>query len=260
MIVQYWSPDPPPPSIATRLKTFAVHNPDIPHVVFNESRAEAFLSEHFSAREVEAFRSCTLQAMKADYFRYCAIFALGGLYLDADWHCLGDLRPVLEGPESGLLFGYPDVPWKRLRPFFAPVAEVAGYRAVINGIFRFSEPGHPFLAAAIAVATANVERRIVDRAAGVWLSTGPGVFSMIFAHSKLGSVDAYRSYCKGTLMEGYSDLVCEVLEEYPELRDAVEELRIEPFDAVDPCLRPDRIPPDELDSPHWISFDGNIFR
>jgi mannosyltransferase OCH1-like enzyme len=63
--------------------------------------------------------------MQADYLRYAAVLALGGFYADVDFRRLADLKPLIPSSGHGRLFRGPK-------------------GNVINGLFAFGSPGHPF--------------------------------------------------------------------------------------------------------------------
>lgn len=169
-IVQYWHSQDVPSYITELLQTFTELNPDLQHLVFDESSAASFIDEHFGPRQLRAFRACAVPAMQADYFRYCAIHALGGVYCDADVRCVAALCSLVPQKKQGRLF---------LRP---------EGNSLINGIFAFGSPGHPFLALVLEIVTANIERRLADR---VYFNTGPPILTSLLWLNRLGSRDAF---------------------------------------------------------------------
>jgi glycosyl transferase-like sugar-binding protein len=173
-IVQYWHEPQPPDYIAELLASFRERNPDMRHLVFDESAAAVFVSEHFGPRQAAAFGVCAVPAMQADYFRYCAVHVLGGVYVDADFRCEEPLRELAERP-SGVVFMGSEI-------------------GVINGFFAFP-PRHPLPRLAVQVATANVENRFSQ---SVWGTTGPAIFSCLYGLSRLGSFDAFLAATRVT--------------------------------------------------------------
>jgi Glycosyltransferase sugar-binding region containing DXD motif len=168
-VVQYWDSEEVPADVAELLATFRDGDPSMTHLLFNERTAEELIDEHLTARELAAFRSCAVPAMQADYFRYCAVYALGGVYVDADFGFRRSLRPLLDA--EGQLFE---------RPPLGPV---------LPDVFAFRSPGHPLLALTIEVATRNIERRLSDNVA---LTTGPAIFTSLRQLQRSDSVEALR--------------------------------------------------------------------
>jgi hypothetical protein len=259
-IVQYWDADSVPGYLVAPLASFRDLNPDFEHRVFSRREAERFIAARFGRREVDAFRACAVPAMQADYLRYCAVLALGGVYADVDYRCKAPLRPLLDRCAGGELFfgrGVHDLNGRRTRRIW-------------NGLFAFREAGHPFLRLTLEIATANVEARIAERVwpAGhnvreaIWLTVGPGVFTLMrFAH-EWGSFDAFIENIAGTVAEPFGELYCDVIGDYARLQEAFEGMRMSPFEEIWDWV--EDIPPSELpykatDS-HWHNVRTAIFR
>jgi hypothetical protein len=136
------------------------------------------IEAHFGAREVAAFRACAVPAMQADYFRYCAVHALGGVYCDADSHCVGSLKPLLD-VEGAVFHGMGKA---------EALPNLSVEEVLANAIFGFRGSGHPLLRLAIDVATAGIEARASE---SVGMVTGPGVFTGLAMIRRLGSLDAF---------------------------------------------------------------------
>jgi Glycosyltransferase sugar-binding region containing DXD motif len=242
-IVQYWHPRPWPAEIAASFVTFTAQNPGLRHLIFDQPQAEAFIAAHFSARELAAFRECAVPAMRADYFRYCAILVLGGVYVDADARCIASLKPLLDGvaDEGGHIFQRPE-------------------GILPTGAFAFA-PGHPFLRLVLDAVTVNVERRIVDGPVGLWLSTGPGVFTLIHRLHGAGSIGAFLDLARGTEAEGVAGALCEVAGDYGRVVQALRRVRISPLEASRRWIRAPGVPlPYKQTESHWTNVRGSIFR
>lgn len=260
-LVQYWHAAADQPDyIAECLGSFKALHPDMQHVVFDEPAAEQFIAEHLSAREVEAFRACAVPAMQADYFRYCAVYALGGVYVDADVHCIRSVKSLLPAAGEGFLVGRvksgrrPAVEGRPISPY-----RVGAYRVIENGMFAFAEPGHPLLELAIQVATANVENRIADGSMGVWLTTGPAVFTSIYLLNELGSSDAFVEYAAESVLRQSAALFCETVGSYDRVARICEGVRIRPTTDI---VRRFVVFPQAGERPptHWSFVEGSIFR
>jgi mannosyltransferase OCH1-like enzyme len=236
-LVQYWHED-PPAYIAELLGGFRDRNPDLRHLVFDRPAAARFIAERFGPREAAAFGACAIPAMQADYFRYCAVFALGGVYSDADFQCGASLRPLLPPAGRGRLFRGPQ-------------------GNVINGLFAFGSPGHPFLALALEIATANIERRRFDR---VYPSTGPPIFMTLVGLREHGSFEALIERASGTPFEEWVRDYCETIGEFGRVKPACDGIDVAPVAEQDAFLRvPDFALPYKHSDSHWVKRSGEIF-
>ena len=256
---QYWSSELVPDYIVDLCNTFRDRNPDFDHRVFSELEAERFIGERFGARELAAFRACAVPAMQADYFRYCVVLALGGIYADADFICLRSLRPLLNRCAGGELF-------------FGPGEQpLNGHTAgrMWNGLFAFREPGHPLLQLALEIATTNIELRWAERiwpagekvVWGIWLSAGPGVFTLLGLMWKWGSFDAFREGVVGSPMQRFADRYCETVGDYSRIAEAFEGVRVASHEDLHRWVaHPDYTLPYKETDLHWHNVKTSIFR
>lgn len=259
-IFQYWHSAEVPEPIAELFATFRDRNPDFRHRVFSETEAEEFIAAHCGSRELQAFRTCAVPAMQADYFRYCAVLAQGGIYSDADYRCVRPLNPFLDQCDGGgTIF---------LRPDPHTLAGREAKRA-LNGFFAFPDPGHPFLRMTIEIATANLEARIAERVwpvgenvtAGIWLTVGPGIFTVMRAIHNWGSFDAFLGGVKETLAEPFGELFCEVIGDYERLAEACEGVRFHPFESLFTWVdHPEQLLSYKETDRHWKNVRTRIFR
>lgn len=259
LISQYWDTAEVPPYVQELCSSFRDLNPELRHRVFSEAGAEGFIENRFGPREVAAFRGCAVPSMQSDYFRYCVVLALGGIYADADFHCIRSLSPLLEGPQLGEIF---------LGPTPLTVGGKDATR-VWSGFFAFKEPGHPFLELALEIATANMEERIAERVwpagekvvEGIWLTVGPGIFSLMRFLRDWGSFDALTGAAAGTDAEPFAELLCEVVEDYDRIVEAFHGMRVSSFDDMETWIaRPHRELPYKATEVHWKNVTTSIFR
>ena len=258
MIFQYWHSASPPGDVVAALASFDRCSPELPREIFDAAKAETFIARHYSAREVAAFRACAVPAMQADYFRYCAVHALGGIYVDADFECVGDMSSLLEAQPGGVLFGRRP---GRITAVFGWPFPVGAFGAVSNDLFAFPKPGHPLLGMAVRVATANVEGRVADGPEGIWVTTGPGIFTSMYLLRGLGSADAFLDYSKGTVLEASAPLFCEVVGDATDVAELLEGVAIRPRREHGAWVRPVKLRrPDSGPDVYWPELTGSIFR
>lgn len=244
-IVQYWHSENPPPYIVERVTGFRECDREMAHRLFSEATAAELIAERFGDRHAEAFAACAIPAMQADYFRYCAVHALGGVYVDADYRFKRSLRGLLDS--EGRIFE---------RPPSGPV---------LNGLFAFRSPGHPFLAMAIEVATFNIENRICD---SVPLMTGPAIFTALLHLLRGGRLESLRESAGPRVrphLETCWDPLCESFTRAVAKHSA----GAEPLAGVRVCSRTEMLtwvqrPETELPYKHgddyWGNWQGTIFR
>jgi len=258
-IWQYWDTGEVPQYVSALIETFDPPNAELEHVVLSESEAEQVIRDGFSLREVAAFRACAVPAMQADYFRYCAILAHGGIYVDVDYCCAGPLRPLLDQEASGELFTRPE----------SYVIRGRTVQRLCNSFFVFEQAGHPLLELVLEIATANLEEKICERVwqvgenvrESVWMTVGPGIFTMLHFLNVLGSFDELREVTAGTPAEPFMDLYCDVIGDRDRVTEAFSDVRVSPYDSM---LRWVAVPEARLaykDTPsHWQNVRTSIFR
>lgn len=255
-LIQYWDAESPPDDVAELLALAASQNVGMRPLVFNRASAEDFLAEHFSAREVAAFRACAVPAMQADYLRYCAVFALGGVYLDADFRSVAPLQKLLPD-RGGRLFGRPEIPSGWPQDLFGENPRVGPYRIVANSAFLFTAPHHPLLGLAIELATGNVERRIAEDVA---VTTGPGIFTAMYLLDRLGSIDAFLDYAAGGVLGPTATLFCEVVGSHERVAAALADVQISPFaETREAVIEAGESLAYKSTDVHWVNHRRSIF-
>lgn len=258
-LVQYWDTDEVPDYMVALFDTFRARNPDFRHEIFSESAAEALVEGSFTAREANAFRSCAVPAMQADYFRYCAVLARGGVYSDADYRCVTRLDPLVSQEATGEMFCRPET----------YMLDGQLLHRINNDFFAFPRPGHPLLRLAVELATANIEERLCERVWGagenvlesIYMTTGPGIFTILHFLNALGSFDRLLRITAGTPAEPFMDLYREVIGSQDRVTEAFEGVRVSPFtdlglwvaEPVEPLAYR------ETDA-HWKNVTTSIFR
>lgn len=259
-ISQYWNTVEVPSYVRDLCESFRICNPDLLHLLFSKSEAERFIADRFGQREAAAFRACAIPSMQSDYFRYCAVFALGGVYADVDYRCVSPLHPLVDRPGSGEIF-------------LSPTSRTLKGRdatRIWSGFFAFGEPGHPLLRLALDIATANMEERLCERMwpvgekviESVWLTVGPGIFTLLRYLHDWGSFDAFVDGLEGTGAEPFGDLYCEIVGDYHRVAEAFDGVRVSSFeDLMTWVAEPSEFPlPYQETDIHWKNATGSIFR
>ena len=241
-LVQYWHSARIPTDVAEMLASFGKCNPDLEHMVFDEVKADSFIAEHMTGRELAAFRACALPAMQADYFRYCAGLAIGGICCDVDYYCAQPLKSLIERTDRGVVFQTPN-------------------DAVHNGFFLFKSPDHPLLRLILDIATTSIEGRFWEE---VWWTTGPGILTVLWALHEHGTFDAARESARQRGVESKVMRILPVVGDYSRVRTAFDGVTVEPFDLARAWLqKPDTPPSYKQTDLHWNNWQASgmtIFR
>lgn len=96
VIVQYFPNPELPKRILVRSKSWKVNHPRFSFEVYSMESAQQFIKSHFDQHVMDAFNSCDQQTMKQDIFRLAYLYKLGGIFVDINCFCLGNLLPILE--------------------------------------------------------------------------------------------------------------------------------------------------------------------
>jgi mannosyltransferase OCH1-like enzyme len=239
-LIQYWHSASPPEDVAELCQTFPQQNPDLVYRRFDESTAEKFIEANFSERECSAFRACAVRAMQSDYLRYCAVLAHGGVYCDVDHRCVAPLSPLLNGSAGGKLYVRPD-------------------ENVINGFFAFAHADHPLLRYALEAATTAIELRLAE---DVWLTTGPGVFTMLHHLATATSEDEFMGWWTDDRDENIrrcAQNLCNVVDDREKLKLAFADVDVAPYSEVRRWVPRASVGYKESHE-HWTKVTSSIFR
>ena len=257
-IVQYWDTGELPAEIAPLMATFDLESPRLTRVVFDRESAAELIATRFGGAHAKAFDSCAVPAMQADYLRYCAIHALGGIYADVDFRCVGALSELLAEPGTGTLYGRAELPARWRKPELEWRERAGDYRVVMNSFFAFPRPGHPLLALAIEIASANISARVAEDVA---LVTGPAIFTSLYQLHVLGSFSAFVEYLQGSALEHAAQMHCETIGEYARVERAFAGVRVLPEPESRRWVTDsDRPLPYKQSATHWPNVTSSIYR
>ena len=155
-LFQYWDTGSPPEEVAGWIEGFRAANSGMKHRLYDRASASAFIGRRVGERERRAFDALAVPAMQADYFRLCAMWAVGGVWVDADYQSKAPLKKLLRQAEGTLLQFW--------------------HGHIVTGVILAREPGDAFLRACLDLATVSIEARAPQSA---YMSTGPGVLNAV---------------------------------------------------------------------------------
>jgi mannosyltransferase OCH1-like enzyme/tetratricopeptide (TPR) repeat protein len=159
VIGQFWDDVNPPADLLDLSESWQTFNPDHRHMLFDETRARAYLAAHFHRAVLTAYLRCGDATTKADLFRLAFLLREGGVWADMDDRCLAPLSAIIP-PQAEAFF------WQ----------ESAG--TLCNNLMA-ATPGHPIFLRALGSAVQAINRGDRDK---VWMLTGPGLITRVFAY------------------------------------------------------------------------------
>jgi len=159
-IIQFWDSAEVPGDVAAIMHSWQEQNPDYAVKLFDDGAARAYLQARFAPPVLQAFLRAREPAQKSDIFRLAVLGLEGGVYADADDRCVGPLAPLL-GAQDQLVV-------------YQEEFGTAGNNFLAVG------PGHPMILNALDQAVMAINRSDSEI---VWLSTGPGLMTRVFAQA-----------------------------------------------------------------------------
>jgi len=149
-IFQTWSTK----NISSELKniaeTWITHNPNYAYFLYDDNDCEEFIKKHFNVNVYKAYCRIIPGAFKADLWRYCVLYIYGGVYVDIDTICFGNID----------LFLNEDIEF--MTPNDLNNNNNIGTHNLFNA-FIASTPNHPILLDCINRVIFNVENNITPR-------------------------------------------------------------------------------------------------
>jgi mannosyltransferase OCH1-like enzyme len=248
-IVQYWHSIDAPDQVIESTDSFVRLNPERQHLLYDAGTAADFIAEHLTERESEAFRACGPPAMQADYLRYCAIWHFGGIWADAGFVCVRSLDTLVENSPGGELF-----------PWLLPVSN----HLLMNGLFAFSVPQHPFLRLAIDISTELIERRWHGKVTEV---TGPLVLTAIYGLYRAGSINALLDDTRSDIQDAslahyqrYANMLGEMIGDHDRLVEACQGIHVHDRGSHAKWVcSPHGDPPHRDAKSHWSHAGPDIY-
>jgi thioredoxin-like negative regulator of GroEL len=165
-IVQFWHDPAPPPDVLATLESWRTHNPAATILRHDDVSARAEIAAHAPPGVLAAYDAAHHPAMRSDILRLVVLHRVGGLYVDADEHCL---RPVddLAARLPGCVVA-------------APYADEVPYY-LYNGIL-LAEAGSPVLRDALDAIAAEIPPLLAaGKRPRISNATGPGLLTRIVA-------------------------------------------------------------------------------
>jgi hypothetical protein len=157
-IVQYWDAPSPPDSVVEMMQSWRDMHPGWDYRRFDDKLAREFIAARHPPEVLQAYAHASHPAQKADLFRLAFLSVEGGFYADADDRAVAPVDTIV-----------PD--------HFA----FAGYQEDLGSVgnnFLAAAPGDPVVEQALSMAVLAVNRGDRDF---LWLCTGPGLVSRVFA-------------------------------------------------------------------------------
>lgn len=138
-------------AVLENIASIKAMNPGYKHVLWDDARAEAFVSQEYGPEVLATYLSIdpTYGAVRADLFRYLLIYKLGGIYLDLKSTTSRPLSESLEASDKFVLSGWDRDP-RGNYSHFGDHRELDGIEhGEIQQWNIISVAGHPFLRAVV---------------------------------------------------------------------------------------------------------------
>jgi hypothetical protein len=167
-IAQFWDQDELPPDLARFAETWRDNNPGCEYQLYSERSAFEWLRKRELRDEARAFLRAREPAQRADLFRLAWLAQEGGYWADIDDRCVAPIDLIDPGGR-----------------------DLVAYQEDIGSAgndFLGAIPGHPLIVGALGAATETINRGAGDI---LWLSTGPGLLTRIFAVAATADLEAF---------------------------------------------------------------------
>ena len=128
--------------------TWKENNPDYTYFLFDNNDCDEFIKTNFEISVYNTYCKIIPGAFKADLWRYCVLYVNGGVYIDIDTICLGNIDSFLND----------DVEF--MTPIDLNNCPTIGTHNLFN-CFIACVPQHPILLECIRRIVHNVENNII---------------------------------------------------------------------------------------------------
>lgn len=214
-LFQTWKTAKLSPTMQMLVSGWISQNPKYFYQLDDDNGQKMLIQQYFGQDVLNAYLRLIPGAFKADLWRLCALYVFGGVYVDIDTICLGDLDGILD--ETTEFVTVIDL----IHP-----THPKGH-ALFNG-FIAAVPKHPVLLDCIKRIVANVEREYTPALGLNWELldvTGPGVLGRAMnVYLGRGESDSFQGM-HGTIVDGKIKLL--LFEPRTEIvRDAVTSRKI----------------------------------
>lgn len=159
-IIQTWEHKNFEPEFQKIINTWKINNPTFEHCIFDKDEREEFIKNNFDEDVFNTYQSIIPGAYKVDLFRYCYLYIYGGIYVDVDTVCMGNLNNFLLSDVDFVV------------PIDLNINPNEGEHNLACG-FIASIPKHPILLDCINTIVHNIKNNIVYKSKLDF--TGPGL-------------------------------------------------------------------------------------
>jgi hypothetical protein len=78
------------------IDTWKLNNPNYSYFIYDDRECNEFIKSNFPENIFNAYNSIIPNAYKADLWRYCILYIEGGIYVDIDTLCIGNIDSFLQ--------------------------------------------------------------------------------------------------------------------------------------------------------------------
>jgi len=147
-IFQTWETKDISDGFKSLIQTWREKNPNYAYFLYDDNERITFIKKHFGEKVYNAYSKIIPGAFRADLWRYCILYIYGGIYVDIDTICYGELDSFLN---ENIEF---------MTPIDLNNCSYLGTYNLSNG-FIASVAKHPILLNCIERVVYNVENNIV---------------------------------------------------------------------------------------------------
>ncbi|MBK5719813.1 hypothetical protein JGH11_02885 [Dysgonomonas sp. Marseille-P4677] len=134
IIHQIWSDKykPLPPFCSVLAETWKEKHPDWMYILWNDKMMDEFVQKEYP-QYCDAYNNLTFDIQRWDAIRFFILKKMGGLYIDTDYECLENIKPLIENARFAIALD-PDSHYHMIN-----------FPHILNHALMASIPNHPFL-------------------------------------------------------------------------------------------------------------------